>query len=87
MVEQYLVSSWVVFSWLLLALQVKVVKVASFVGKIFVLQCSTTNSSPLLYMTRYTVHTHTAIIWLVCLYSSIMTSSQDVNNVMVAIAS
>ncbi len=27
------------FSWLLLALQVKVGKVASFVGKIFVLQC------------------------------------------------
>ncbi len=27
------------FSWLLLALQVKVVKIASFVGIIFVLQC------------------------------------------------
>ncbi len=32
MVEQYLVTSWI--SWLLLALQVKVGKVASFVGKI-----------------------------------------------------
>ncbi len=38
-VEQYLVSLWL---RLLLALQVKVGKVASFVGKIFVLQCSTT---------------------------------------------
>ena len=36
MVEQYLVISWILFSWLLLALQVKVGKVASFVGKIFV---------------------------------------------------
>ncbi len=34
MVEQYLVISWVIFLWLLLALQVKVGKVASFVGKI-----------------------------------------------------
>ncbi len=34
------------YSWLLLALQVKVGKVASFVGKIFVLQCSTTNILP-----------------------------------------
>ncbi len=43
MVEQYLVSLWLIF---LLALQVKVGKVASFVGKIFVLQCSTTNILP-----------------------------------------
>ncbi len=43
MVQQYLhvVSSRILFSWLLLALQVKVGKVASFVGKIFVVQCST----------------------------------------------
>ncbi len=34
MVEQYLVT----FSWLLLALQVKVGKVASFVGTIFMVQ-------------------------------------------------
>ncbi len=34
------------YSWLLLALQVKVGKVASFVSKIFVLQCSTTNILP-----------------------------------------
>ncbi len=32
----YIVISWILFSWLLLALQVKVGKVASFVGKIFV---------------------------------------------------
>ncbi len=38
MVEQYLVISWILFSWLLLALQVKVGKVASFVGKIFVVR-------------------------------------------------
>ena len=33
MVEQYLVTSWIIFLWLL-ALQVKVVKVASFVSNI-----------------------------------------------------
>ncbi len=31
MVEQYLVNLWIIFLWLLLALQVKVGKVASFV--------------------------------------------------------
>ncbi len=31
MVGQYLVTMWIIFSWLLLALQVKVGKVASFV--------------------------------------------------------
>ncbi len=41
-----LVSLWFYYSWLLLALQVKVGKVASFLGKIFVLQCSTTNILP-----------------------------------------
>ncbi len=35
-----------VSSWLLLALQVKVGMVASFVGKIFVVRCSTTNILP-----------------------------------------
>ncbi len=41
-----LVSLWFIYSWLLLApvaLQVKVGKVASFVGKIFVVQCSNEN--------------------------------------------
>ena len=38
MVEQYLVISWIIFLWLLLALQVKVDKVALFVGKIFVVR-------------------------------------------------
>ncbi len=47
MVEEYLVSLWFIYSWLLLALQVKVGKVASFVGKI--LQCST------MKITRYTI--------------------------------
>ncbi len=42
-VQQDLVSVWFIYSWLLLALQVKVGKVTSFVGKIFVFQCSTTN--------------------------------------------
>ncbi len=46
MVEQYLVISWIIFSWLLLAMQVKVGKVASFVGKIFV-STKTTNILPL----------------------------------------
>ena len=45
--SHYLVSSWIVLcSWLLLALQVKVVKVASFVGKIFVFRVSTTKMLP-----------------------------------------
>ncbi len=47
MVQQLLVNSWFsIYSWLLLALQVKVSKVASFVGKIFVVQCSTTKMLP-----------------------------------------
>ncbi len=46
MVEQYLVISWIIFSWLLLVLQVKVGKVASLVGKIFVVRPSTTNIFP-----------------------------------------
>ncbi len=47
MVEQYLVisNSWIIFSWLLLALQVKVGKVASFVGKIFMVRASTTKTT------------------------------------------
>ncbi len=32
MVQQYLVALWFIYSWLLLALQVKVGKVASFVA-------------------------------------------------------
>ncbi len=38
----HLLGLWILFSWLLLALQGK----GSFVGKIFVLQCSTTNILP-----------------------------------------
>ncbi len=40
-----MVGSWFIYSWMLLALQVKVGKVASFVGKIFVVQCSTTKTT------------------------------------------
>ena len=45
MVEQYLVSSWILFYC---SLQVKVGKVASFVGKIFVLRDSTTKTTNIL---------------------------------------
>ncbi len=50
-------SSWFLFSWLLLALQVKVGKVASFVGKIFVVQYSTS----LLNTTRENITRHIII--------------------------
>ncbi len=36
----------IIFSWLLLALQVKVDKVASFIGKIFVVKPSTMKTLP-----------------------------------------
>ncbi len=49
MVQQYLVSLW-----LLLVLQAKVGKVASFVGKIFVVHCLTTNIFSPVKITRYT---------------------------------
>ena len=45
MVEQYLVTSWIIFSWLLLAL---VGKVASFVGKVFVVRAPTTKTTNIL---------------------------------------
>ncbi len=54
--SKYLVSSWLIFSWLLLALQVKVGKVASFVGKIFVLQCSTTKTTNILPHENYPLY-------------------------------
>ncbi len=52
MAQQYLLGSWFVA-----ALQVKVGKVASFVGKIFVVQCSTTKTTNILphENIRYTV--------------------------------
>ncbi len=53
MVEQYLVILWIIFSWLLLALQVKVDKVASFVGKIFVVSASTTKTTNILPHENY----------------------------------
>ncbi len=56
MVEQYLVISWIIFSWLLLALQVKVGKVASFVGKIFVVRSSTTKTTNILPHENYPVY-------------------------------
>ncbi len=57
------------FLWLLLALQIKVVKVASFVGKIFVLRDSTTKTtkclptenSPLYGTPTHTYSTYTAL--------------------------
>ena len=55
MVEQYLVTSWIIFSWLLLALQVKVGKVASFVGELFVARASTTKTANF-YPTKVTCY-------------------------------
>ncbi len=49
-------SQFVLFSWLLLALQVKVGKVASFVGKIFVVQCSTTKTTNILPHENYPLY-------------------------------
>ncbi len=56
MVEQYLVISWIIFSWLELALQVKVDKVASFVGKIFVVRPSTTKTTNILPHENYPLY-------------------------------
>ena len=55
-VEQYLVISWILFSWLLLALQVKVDKVASFMGKIFVVRPSTTKTMNILPHGNYPLY-------------------------------
>ncbi len=55
-VEQYLVISWIIFSWLLLALQVKVGKVASFGGKIFVVRPSTTKTTNILPHENYPLY-------------------------------
>ncbi len=48
--------SWVIFSWLELALQVKVGKVASFVGKIFVVRPPTTKTTNILPHDNYTLY-------------------------------
>ena len=56
MVEQYLVISWIIFSWLLLALQVNVGKVASFVGKIFVVRPSITKTTNILPHENYPLY-------------------------------
>ncbi len=47
--------AWVLFSWLLLALQVKVGKVASFVGKIFVVRPSVTKTTNILPHENYSL--------------------------------
>ncbi len=47
---------WVIFSWLELALQVKVGKVASFVGKIFVVRAPTTKTTNILPHENYTLY-------------------------------
>ncbi len=54
MVEQYLATSWIVV--VLLALQVKVGKVASFVGKIFVVRAPTTISTNILPHENYPLY-------------------------------
>ena len=55
MVEQYLVILWILFSWLL-ALLVKVGKVASFVGKIFVVRPSTMKTTNILPHENYPLY-------------------------------
>ncbi len=57
MVQQYLDISWIIFSSLLIALQVKVVKVASFVGKIFMVRASTTKTTNILSPENYRLYT------------------------------
>ncbi len=54
MVEQYLVILSIIFSWLLLALQVD--KVALFVGKIFVVRHSTTKTTNILPHENYPLY-------------------------------
>ena len=60
----------VLFSWLLLALQVKVVKVV--VGKIFVVQCSTTKTTNILPHENYPLYGISAQLalklWWCCNY-------------------
>ena len=50
MVEQSLVILWIIFSW------VKVDKVASFVGKIFVVRPSTTKTTNILPHENYPLY-------------------------------
>ena len=47
---------WVIFSWLELELQVKVGRVASFVGKIFVVRTSTTKTTNILHHENYQLY-------------------------------
>ncbi len=54
--EQYLVTSWIIFLWLLLALQVKVGKVASFTGKIFLVRASTMKTTNVLSHENYQLY-------------------------------
>ena len=56
MVQQYCDISWVIFLWLELALQVKVGKVASFVGKIFVVRPPITKTTNILPHENYTLY-------------------------------
>ena len=58
MVEQYLVILWIIFLWLLLAMQVKVGKVASFVGKMFVVRPSTTKTTNILPLENYPLYNY-----------------------------
>ena len=67
-VEQYLVIdfSWILFSWLELALQVKVGKVSSFVGKIFVVRPSTIKTTNILPHENYPLY-GISVVFLNCL--------------------
>ncbi len=51
-----LVTSWIIFSWLLLALQIKVGKVTSFMGKIFVVRASITKTTNILFPGNYQLY-------------------------------
>ncbi len=57
MIQQYLVSFWLIFSWLLLALQVKVGKVASFTN-IYIVPHE-----------NYPLHVYIIYIYIWCVYS------------------
>ncbi len=65
MVQQYCYISWVIFSWLELALQVKVGKVASFVGKIFVVRPPTTKTTNILLHKNYIRYIYTGMLSLI----------------------
>ena len=68
-----------IFSWLLLALQVKVGKVASFVVKMFVLQCCSTSKTTCPSPAKITRYTCTCIFSL-CVFSDIAALTRELNH-------